>query len=297
MIGEKIIGAYTNGNYKVILGSEGSKIRYNNATSFAPLFPETIDVNISQRCEQNCAFCYANCMPDGPLADLHHPIFNSIPPYVELALNGNGLEDNKDFIPFLERMRARYIICNLTLHLNQFIAIAPKVKYWHDTGLIHGIGVSISQEPTDEQLTILCSNPDIIVHVVAGIVTPAIMQKMYDRGLKVLILGYKSKGRGATYKFMQPALINQIRWLEDNLEELKEHFKVISFDNLAVEQLHLREHVSEEMWKLRYLGDDGQFSMYLNLCANTYARSSMDDEHPIFTNDIRNLFAAVRANI
>lgn len=297
MIGSKIIGKYRNGNYNCIICDDGSKIRYNDADFFAPEFPESMDVKISNKCDMGCPMCHERSTPDGDLANLNHPIFDSLHPYTEIALGGGSVLEHPDLVPFLERMRERHVICNMTLHLSHFEQAAAKVKLWHDNGLIHGVGISVNTIPTDYQLTLLRSNSDFVVHVIAGVVPVEAMMKMYDCGLKLLILGYKNYGRGEHYLELHPEIMARIAQFEALIPEFKEHFKLLSFDNLALSQLHIKKYVSEEEWNTSYMGDDGQFTMYLDMVKEEYAKSSISNRQPIFSNDIRDLFSEVRKKI
>ena len=294
MIGEKIIGKYKNGNYHVLLTNNGSKIRYNNVDFFEPEFPESIDCKISNRCNMNCPMCHEKSHVEGALANLNHPIFDSLQPYTELALGGGNVLDHPDLVPFLERMRERHVICNITVHLDHFESAATKIKYWQESGLVHGVGVSVNKVPTDYQLTLLRMNPNIVVHVIAGIVPLEALEKMSDCGLKLLILGYKEYGRGIAYVKNDPAIYARIEQLEALLGGFKSKFLLISFDNLAISQLHIKEKISEEEWRIQYMGDDGQFTMYLDMVKEEYAKSSTSARKPIFSNDIRDLFKEIQ---
>lgn len=294
MLNEKIIGAYTNGNYKVIMGSEGTKIRYNDANYFAPEFPESIDCKISNRCDKGCAFCHEGSSITGDLANLNHPIFDSLPKFSELAVGGGNVLEHPDLVPFLERMRERGVICNITLHLDHFENAATKVRYWQNSGLVHGVGISVNQVPTDYQLDLLRMNPNIVVHVIAGIVPLDALSKMMDCGLKLLILGYKDYGRGHNYGELHPEIQARIAQLEGLLGSLKKSFRLISFDNLALKQLHIQSQIPEDEWQTAYMGEDGQFTMYLDMVKEEYAVSSTSAREPIFSNDIKELFKRVR---
>ena len=294
MIGSKIIANYKNGTYRVLLLSNGTKIRYNNAAILNPEFPESIDCKISNKCNMLCPMCHEQSTPDGVLANLNHPLFDSLPKFTELALGGGSVLEHPDLVPFLERMRERNVICNMTLHLAHFETAASQIKYWHDIGLVHGIGVSVNSIPTPTQLTLLRSNSDIVVHTIAGVVPQEALETMYDCGLKLLILGYKNFGRGCQYQELHPELNERIAALETKLPEMRPHFKLISFDNLALEQLHIRKYVSDEVWEKNYMGDDGDFTMYLDMVKEEYAQSSTSERKPLFSNNIIELFNEVR---
>jgi hypothetical protein len=75
---------------------------------------------------------------------------------------------------------------------------------------------------------------------------------------------------------------------------LKCWFPLVSFDNLALEQLNIKDKVSPNEWERSYMGDDGSFTMYVDLVKEQYAVSSISERHDIFSSDIRDLFKAVR---
>jgi hypothetical protein len=53
---------------------------------------------------------------------------------------------------------------------------------------------------------------------------------------------------------------------------------ILSFDNLAIEQLGVKNLLSEQEWQSFYMGDDGQFSCYYDATENIYMQSSSCDK-------------------
>ena len=51
----------------------------------------------------------------------------------------------------------------------------------------------------------------------------------------------------------------------------------MSFDNLAVEQLNLKE-AFKDIFDDYYMGDDGQFTYYVDLVYNTFSKLSLDKD-------------------
>ena len=66
-------------------------------------------------------------------------------------------------------------------------------------------------------------------------------------------------------------------WLKENLGNIIEHFKVVSFDNLAIEQLEVQRLMSREEWDEFYMGDDGSMTYYIDMVEQKFSRSSTDD--------------------
>ena len=51
-------------------------------------------------------------------------------------------------------------------------------------------------------------------------------------------------------------------------------FKVVSFDNLAIEQLEVKRLVKDDEWEEFYMGDDGNFTYYIDMVERKFAQSS-----------------------
>ena len=292
----KILGAYKNGNYNVILLEDGTKIRANSEDKLIARFPESIDMKISDRCDKGCAMCHECSTPNGGLAPflLDMRLFDSLHPYTELALGGGNVFEHPDLIPFLTKMRDKHIICNITVHLDHFMDNILTIKSLVAGGLVHGVGISISRPVTNKELLMIKSVPNAVVHVIAGIVDFDTLDSLSNENIKLLILGYKDYGRGTKYFSTHPEIDENIQKLEDALPLLKEKFTLISFDNLALEQLHMKKHMTKEEWDESYMGDDGQFTMYIDMVNLEYAKSSVSLRRPIKHNNIEVLFEEVR---
>ena len=63
-------------------------------------------------------------------------------------------------------------------------------------------------------------------------------------------------------------------WLKENLADIVNKFKVLSFDNLAIEQLEVQKLLSKEEWDEFYVGDDGTNTYYIDMVERKFARSS-----------------------
>lgn len=60
---------------------------------------------------------------------------------------------------------------------------------------------------------------------------------------------------------------------------------------MAVEQLKLKEKVSAEDWENFYMGDDGKFTMYMDLVNRQYGKNSTTPK------DERNYFSFMGENL
>lgn len=291
-----LLGKYKNGNVDVSIWTDGTKERITYEDDFRPDFPETMDVNISQYCDHGCSFCYSNCSKGGKHADFsqYEKLLDSVHPYTELAINLNS-QWNPGLLQFLRKMRNKKVIVNATIRQEDFMDNSVVLLGLTEDKLLWGIGVSLEQ-PTEEFIERLKEFPNSIVHVINGIVSPDDIKTLSDHDIKMLILGYKQVGRGVDWYSKEGEEIKRKQqWLYDNLDEISKHFSIISFDNLAVEQLDPKRLISEEQYAERYLGDDGSMSFYINLVDGYFAKNSLSSIHyPIGELDVDECFDIIK---
>lgn len=299
----KVIGQYKNGNYTVYLFEDGTKIRFTEADIFTPDFPESIDFCCTKRCKIGCQFCYENCLPTGNTWNFNQimPLLLSLKEYTEIAVNGNDLMDIPNLTEFLTLMKERKIFVNMTFHFMQYKENVEQIIDLQRNGLIYGIGVSINQEYNISDLQYLSQCNNVVIHTVAGIFSPEIYKSLIElhkiTSVKLLILGYKQKGRGQLYEHLYPEDVkSNMQWLDENIMDImNDGFDVVSFDNLALTQLHIQDKVTKDIWESHYMGDDGQFTMYIDAVNMKYAVNSLTDEQNVIdTFDIDTLFKIVQ---
>ena len=124
------------------------------------------------------------------------------------------------------------------------------------------------------------------------------LEKLYDKNIRLLILGYKDTGRGKVYKRENESVKKSISELTERIEEIKEHFTVTAFDNLALEQLGIQRRIPENDWKMLFQGEEGEFSMYIDLVNKEFSYSSYDERRFPIENGmtIKNMFEFLRNN-
>ena len=271
---------YKNGNYVVCIMDDGTKIRRTNSNNFVPSFAENMDVKITSKCSIGCPFCYEGCTKDGQHASLFkYKFIETLHPYTELALNGNDL-DHPELYSFLLFLKSRNIFTNITVNQQQFFDNYEKLKEWSEEKLIYGLGISYVYHSI-WFINALKEFPNAVIHTIVGILTEQDVDVLRDQDLKLLILGYKNLGRGEQYLNDRISSITKnILYLENELPNMIKNnwFKVLSFDNLALEQLDIRSLVSEKEWNNFYMGDDGQFTFYIDMVAGEFAKNSLSQE-------------------
>ena len=289
-----VLAKYKNGNYTVIIADDGTKIRVNDLDNLTPSFAESIDCTITTKCDGGCPYCYLGCNENGEHADLDQPFFDTLHKGQELALNGNDLS-HPDLLKFLVRMRRNGVICNITLNQKHFMKYAMSLKNLATIGLVHGIGVSLTDSSDEKLYEMLSSIPNTVVHVIDGLTTKVDIDNMSDKGIKMLVLGYKSIGRGKEYSDKHKAEIdNNIKYLRDNLKEINKHFDVVSFDNLAIEHLNVKSLVKKDRWDELYMGDEGRYTFFIDAVKKKFAVSSLTEEKYDLMDSVDDMFRKVR---
>lgn len=294
----KIISSYRNGNYNVLLLNDGTKIRFNNLDNLTPSFAENIDIKITDKCDGLCEYCYEGSSINGKHGDiLNLKFWDTLHKGQEVAINGNDLS-HPDLITLLEKLQKQDIIVNMTLNQIHFLKYIDKVKELINNKLIYGLGVSLVY-PSDLLLNTL-KDPifkNVVVHTINGILTPEQVYKLKDKNIKLLILGYKHLKKGDDYFNKEKDLIerNQ-KWLENNIKDLFDHFSIISFDNLAIEQLHIKDKVNSKTWNECYMGDDGTTTFYIDCVERKFAINStapMSERYDLLDN-VDNMFNKIK---
>ena len=290
-----VIGRYKNGNYEVTLFSDGTKIRENDLDFFKPAFAENCDVKITDCCDGGCAYCYEGCTPNGKHGDILNAKFlNTLHPYTELAINGNDLS-HPDIVPFMHKMKEKRIVLNMTVNQIHFERHFDTIKKWVDERLIHGLGISL-REPTEDFVNKARQIPNAVIHSINGVLSPDNYEILKDNELKLLILGYKQLRRGVEYYESHEDNVRELQsWLYDNLEEMLNHFKVVSFDNLAIKQLDVKRLLNSEQWAEFYMGDDGNYTFYIDMVDGMFAKNSLSMERWHIMDNIDDMFRVVRS--
>lgn len=297
----KILGKYNNGNYNVTIFDDGTKVRSNNLDFFEAERPESMDLKITNKCYGNgnglCAMCHECSSPEGKHGNiLNLPFLDTLLPYTEIAIGGGNPLLHPDLVQFLKELKARKLIANMTVNQWTFMQSLDYLKSLVDEKLIYGVGVSLT-DPNDKFIVAIKEFPNAVIHVINGITSREHMQKLANNGLKILILGYKEFGRGDEFYADSGAEINILkREMYEALPDIINDgwFKCVSFDNLAIKQLDPKRLMSEDEWQGFYMGDDGQFTMYIDAVNREYAMSSTSVERWPITNDIKDMFEHVK---
>ena len=262
---------YKNGNYNVTILKDGTKIRTTKEDDFIPSRPETLDINISNYCENNCEYCYLDATTKGKHGNLNHNFLNTIPEFTEVAIN---YAKHPGLFEFLKRMKKQNVIVNITINEIDLIKDWKDILYYQQNELVYGIGVSVCIK--DENTKWIVQNFDnVVAHTIFGITTLEDYYWISESFDKVLVLGYKRKGRGR----------NIIPGNVFGIEEIYDLFKIVSFDNLGIEQTNIKDKVSEQEWEQSFMGEEGTASFFIDTVEEKFYKSSLEEDGE----DINNL--------
>lgn len=287
-----LLGEYKNGNYLVSIWDDGTKMRATGKENFIPDFPECIDLKITNYCDMNCAYCHEDSSIAGRHADLSAEFIDTLHPYTELAIGGGNPLSHPDLGQFLLDLKKKRIIANITVNQTHFLQEYSRIQKLIELNLIKGIGISIIN-PTEELIEKIKAIPNAVCHVIAGIITKEQLDKLSNNDLKLLVLGYKELRRG--YHYFSDSIAERITEFAQVLPQYYSRFKLISFDNLALMQLNTQDTISQEKWDSYYMGDDGQFTMYIDLVNQEYAKNSTSLDRFRLEKDIITMFKNIQS--
>lgn len=275
----QILNQYENGNVLTTLYVDGTRERLILGGSPVFNFPENIDVKITNYCDMDnvCLYCHEKSNKLGVHGNLNNLLtkLEGLPAGVELAIGGGSTTSHPNLTDFLVAAKLKGFICNLTvnqLHLKQDDSLIKKLI---NDNLIKGIGISYRSDYC-KYLLKYAQYEHTVIHLIAGIDDYSVINSLYKLGFrKFLVLGYKTFGNGTDYYNENKQLINRnIQMWKMKIAQYFNTDMIISFDNLAINQLNIKRFLSNTEWDLFYQGDDFTCSMYIDAVEETFAPTS-----------------------
>lgn len=294
----RLLNSRLNGGYVISIFDDGTKLR-SQAYPVPPIFPESIDLKITDYCDAGCPWCHERSTRRGTHADLEkvRAFVEQLPAGTELAIGGGNPLSHPEFEEILSICVDNGVIANVTVNERHLEAEESRLESLMERRRIFGLGLSKSAYPCGLFGSRLIRHPRTVVHIINGITNVRDTLRMVNewRVSRVLVLGYKSFGLGPTYQERYPHRIatNLSEW-RMQVGRVLGSGALVSFDNLAIEQLMIRQRVSPALWAERYMGDDGTFTMYVDLVRNEFARTSTEERIPMRDLNIKEAFGLVR---
>lgn len=254
-----IIAKYENGNHRVTLFSDGTKIKETinpDDDHFTYEFPESFDLKITDYCDAGCAYCAEDSTKKGKHADLYaiKDVLASCKPGTEIAIGGGNALAHPDLLSLIGEMKSNELIPSITVnqkHLQKYFKLIKCLD-------LAGIGVSLTDSSNKKDMRLIDElGSNVVIHTIAGVLTPKDYSVLRDR--KVLILGYKDIRRGHDNLSKHTAEIQaNIEQLKKDLPMIAKNARALSFDCLALKQLKPKEclGMTDEEFSNIYQGDD-----------------------------------------
>lgn len=241
--------------------------------------------------------CHEKSSTDGKHGDIHLEYLNTLHEGTEIALGGGNLLEHPEYKDLLKFFKNKKVFCNITLHQTHVANSLEEIKELIKEDLVKGIGISFNGNVRElENLLSDLNYPHIVLHVINGLINIDDLRKIskFKNVPKLLILGYKTFGRGIDFQDKFDTFISDNKeHLQRNLKRVLLNFPVVSFDNLALEQLNLSDIITEEQYKEFYMGDDGEHTMYIDLVEKKFAKNSRSNIRYDILDNIDDMFKIV----
>lgn len=289
------IANYKNGNVKITIFEDGTRIMETEDDEFEFEMPISVDMKITNSCDRGCSFCHENSVVNGKHADIKNLNYlTTFLPYTEVAIGGGNVLEHPDVDWLLNTYKEKNIISNITVNQVHFLKEFDRIKEWVDKGLVKGVGVSLV-ERDNNLIEKVKQIPNAVIHVIAGIFNEEDFNFLRDNNLNILILGYKTFRRGVTFKTNHSEEIERNRkWLSENLSEVVKGFRAIAFDNLGVAQIPVQEYMGEA-WEDYFQGDDGTNTFYIDAVNERFAVSSSTSKTYPLKNTVKEMFEIIKS--
>lgn len=272
-----LLKEYQNGNALVKLYKDGTRI-IEFEGELKPTAPFNVDIRVNTSCsfgfnektgKSICSFCHESAVTNGKECDYQilKEKLKPLPSGMELAIGANELSPG--LISFLEWASGEGFICNLTVNQGHIPKYHKKLKELLDSGSIYGLGISYRPNLSWKIPEELLSHPNTVLHVISGIDSFSDVKGLAEKGVKkILILGEKDFGfNKGNVDLSSPKHKEWFWWVH----ELFSIFDVVSFDNLALEQLSVKRFFSDKSWNTF---NNGEWSFYINAVDGYFSPSS-----------------------
>lgn len=282
---------YLNGNYLVSIDTiTGTKIRRSLriGEEFKPDFPDSIDLKITNSCSHGCPFCHESSVPGGKHFDLlrTQALLDQLPEKIELAIGGGNVFD----IP--QQTLESFLNWTLDRFFPRLTISYHDLDSWNKLPkeLREKVGLGVSVYTKGQAMKVHKLYPNAVLHLIVGKFPLKDFEELLEVAdcnkhswtsriteTKILLLGFKSFGRALKKKPYNldgwKTAVRKTLW--NGRWKVGSSF-VVGFDNLAIDQLGIRDALTETEWKSTYQGDEFTSTMYIDAVEETFAPTSRD---------------------
>jgi len=243
--------------------------------------PELIDIKITDFCTKGCAYCYQNSNSAGKHADSGYlsSLFWRLEDVLEFAIGGGEPTAHPDFFELLKRSSWRGITPSFSTREVGWLWV-PKLA---QTVMEYGGSYALSMEDTGKKFAGNLQLEDIVEQVAANKYKKPVLhipvgaqsewqlrQSLRDAmlyQLPVVLLGFKSVGRGANFK---PQMYD---WVTAVKEETKGKWLDLRIDTTLASKY--KQELGNAGVNLKLLEfQEGRFSCYIDAVNKTFGPSS-----------------------
>lgn len=263
---------YNNGNAVINIDDNGTRIiEFDNDLKLD--FPLNLDIRVSTSCSfanNICKnFCHESAVVNGK--DCDYELLKSklcgLPQGIELAIGCNHFTQN--LYDFLQWCYEQNYICNLTINQGHVKRDFDLIEKAIKNNFVKGLGISYRNKLKFDLPESILNYKNTVFHVISGIDTFNDILLLKDKSVKkLLILGEKDFGYNSNKVNLQSQNHKEWYWW---IGKLFNEFEVVSFDNLALEQLNIKRFFNIDSWDIFNQGEE---SFYIDAVHQTFAPSS-----------------------
>lgn len=263
---------YSNGNSEITLYNDGTRIiEFENDLNLE--YPLNLDIRVSTSCSfanNVCKdFCHESAVVNGKDADYNKlkEVLSDLPKGIELAIGCNSFTTN--LFNFLVWCKEKEYVCNLTINQGHIKRDYLNIISAINDGIVKGLGVSYRSSLKWDVPQFILDYPNTVFHIIVGIDDVNDVKKLAEKGVKkILCLGEKDFGYNYSKVDLDSKKHQEWYWW---IGELFSKFKVVSFDNLGLEQLNVKRFLSNAQWDTFY---QHEYSFYIDAVSETFSPSS-----------------------
>ena len=277
----KLLHKYQNGNATIELFSDGTRVtEWPDNEPLKLDYPLNVDIRLMTKCPYGlnprtgkaiCDFCHESATTGGKECDYNAllEMLEGLPKGVEIAIGMNDITEGLTDFLFVCKENGWVVNATVNQRLVAYETTRNAIDLFIKNDLIKGLGVSYRPEGFQYVTNKIKNYENTVFHVIAGIDDFDLVKELSFYGVKkILVLGEKDFGFNSGKVDLNS---ESHRTWKERIMELTERFDVVSFDNLALKQLGIKEKLNPNLWEEFY---QGEHSFYINAVDQYFAPSS-----------------------